>query len=92
MRIWKWPLTVTDRQTLPLPDGAEVLAVQVHGDTPHLWALVDEKAALARRVFATYGTGHRVPDCPGIYLGTYQIHGGALVFHVFEEEVERKRA
>jgi hypothetical protein len=31
-----------------------------------------------------YGTGHDMPDDPGQYVGTFQMHGGALVFHLFE--------
>ena len=85
MRIWKWTLTVTDMQSLPIPEGAKLLAVQMQGDVPQLWALVDEKARIVHRKFATYGTGNPMPDGdPGQYVGTYQICGGALVFHVFE--------
>lgn len=29
--IWKFPLEVTDRVTLPMPVGATVLSVGVHG-------------------------------------------------------------
>ena len=85
MRIWKWTLTVTDMQSLPIPEGAKLLAVQMQGDVPQLWALVDEKARIVHRKLATYGTGNSMPDGdPGQYVGTYQICGGALVFHVFE--------
>ena len=86
MRIWKWTLQVTDLQSLALPEGAKLLAVQAQGDMPQLWALVDEKALIEHRTFATYGTGNPTPDGDlGQYVGTYQTHGGALVFHVFEK-------
>jgi hypothetical protein len=85
MRIWKWTLTVADLQSLSIPEGAKLLAVQTQGDMPQLWALVNEKAQIVCRNFATYGTGNPMPDDdPGEYVGTYQMHGGALVFHVFE--------
>lgn len=85
MQIWKWTLQVVDLQSLPIPDGAKLLTVQAQGDMPQLWALVDEKAPIVHRNVASYGTGHPMPDGdPGAYVGTYQIHGGALVFHVFE--------
>ena len=85
MRIWKWTLAVTDLQSLSIPEGARLLTVQAQGDMPQLWALVDEKAPIVHRNFATYGTGNPMPDGdPGQYVGTYQIRGGALVFHVFE--------
>ena len=85
MQIWKFPLNVTDLQSHPIPEGAQLLAVQTQDDMPQLWALVDEKAPIVHRNFATYGTGNPMPDGdPGVYVGTYQIRGGALVFHVFE--------
>ncbi len=56
-----------------------------HADLLQLWAMVDEKAGITLRTFATYGTGNPMPDGnPGEYVGTYQINRGALVFHVFE--------
>ena len=61
------------------------MTVQIQHGMPQLWALVDEKAPIIYRTIATYGTGNMMPDGdPGEYVGTYQIHGGALVFHVFE--------
>lgn len=85
MKIWKWPLKVTDLQSLPIPSGSELLTVQTQNDMPQLWALVDEMATIVHRNFATYGTGTPIPEGDhGDYVGTYQIRGGALVFHVFE--------
>jgi len=84
MRIWKYTLAVTDRQSLSMPDGAHVLSVQVQGGMPQLWALVDEKAPQSLRHFDLYGTGNPVPSCPKKFIGTFQLHGGGLVFHLFE--------
>jgi hypothetical protein len=86
MRIWKWTLSKTDLQSLPMPEGAEVLSVQTQGEMPQLWALADEKAPIVLRTFATYGTGHPIPDGDNLsfFVGTYQLRGGELVFHVFE--------
>ena len=85
MKIWKWTLEVTDRQQLPIPKGAKLLTVQTQHGLPQLWALVDEEAPIVNRNFATYGIGNMMPDGdPGEYVGTYQIYGGAVVFHVFE--------
>ena len=85
MRIWKWELKIADQQFLPIPEGAKLLAVQMQDGMPQLWALVNEKAFIELRNFATYGTGNPVPDEPGEYVGTYQLRNGALVFHVFEK-------
>ena len=82
--IWKYPLKVTDEQTLDIPEGAEALAVQVQNGTPCLWVRVESTAPKTLRRIITHGTGHPVPKTTGRYIGTYQIDGGALVFHVFD--------
>jgi hypothetical protein len=88
MRIFKWTLAAADRQTLMLPVQAELLSIQTQDGAPQMWALVDECAARELRTFATYGTGNPMPDDPGTYVGTYQLRGGAMVFHVFETPSE----
>lgn len=88
--IYKYRLAVTDTQTISMPAGAKLLTVQVQsgnsaqGDHPYLWALVETVAPLEDRTFITVGTGHPVSDDSLNYLGTYQLHDGRLVFHVFE--------
>lgn len=87
--IWKYELVATDYQELKMPKGACVLTVQTQNDTPCLWALVDPQAEKESRIFETFGTGHPVccaADMQRNYIGTYQKHGGALVFHVFESK------
>lgn len=85
MRIWKWTLGVTDRQSVQMPRGAKLLTVQSQGDMPQLWALCDETAPKEPRLIVIHGTGNLMPnEPPGDYVGTFQIHGGALVFHVFD--------
>lgn len=81
--IWKFPLAVTDRQSVRMPAGAELLCVQVQRGVPCLWALVDPQAPLHEVELTTYGTGHPIDGDPGDYIGTYQLRDGSLVFHVF---------
>lgn len=86
MTVWKYPLAVQDRQTLDLPVGAQVLTVQVQDDVPCLWALVDVTAPTTPRVFHLRGTGHNADGvASALYVGTFQLHDGALVFHLFAE-------
>jgi hypothetical protein len=87
MRIWKWTMAVADLQTVEMPRGAQVLSVQMQGGAPQLWALVDEDARTEPRTFATYGTGNPMPEVftHGRFVDTYQMHGGSLVFHVFDQ-------
>ncbi len=80
--IWKFPLEVTDEQTVQIPNGAQLLSVQTQHATPCLWALVDPEAEPKPCIIQTYGTGHPIGEV-GTYLSTYQISGGTLVFHVF---------
>jgi hypothetical protein len=85
MTIWKYQLVTTDIQTVTMPEGADVLCVQTQDDVPCLWVLVDPKRPSVTRRFRTHGTGHPVDASVGRYVGTYQLLGGNLVFHVFEE-------
>lgn len=82
--IWKFPLDIEDRVRIPLPAGAQLLSVQMQGETPCLWALVDPAAEKEMRYIDVYGTGHEMPDKPGRYISTFQMMGGRLVFHAFE--------
>ncbi len=82
--IWKYPLEVSDVQTLVMPSSAEILAVQVQNGKPCLWARVDPDAPKTDRTIITHGTGHAVSEETGEYIGTYQLEEGQLVFHAFE--------
>jgi hypothetical protein len=84
--IWKFPLVVTDKQVVEMPRGAKILCVQMQGEKPCIWALVDPKTprSIGRR-FSIYGTGHPIQGGPGKFIGTFQMNGGSLVFHLFEE-------
>lgn len=85
MRIWKYRLNIIDEQQLFLPVDAKILTVQTQHGTCCLWTLVNEEnTAKEFRKIAIYGTGNPLPDNPGEYIGTFQMHGGDLVFHVFE--------
>jgi hypothetical protein len=83
MSIWKWQLDA-DVQTVMIPVGAKLLDVQMQGGACCMWGLCDEKADKQPRRIAIYGTGNPMPDNPGEYIATFQMHGGALVFHAFE--------
>jgi hypothetical protein len=81
--VWKFPLVMTDYQSINMPHGAEILTVEMQGDQPCLWALCEPENALRPRSIWIHGTGHRVGDIAR-YIGSVQMMGGALVFHVFE--------
>jgi hypothetical protein len=80
--IWKFTLKTTDEQVIEMPRGAKLLTVQMQDNRPQLWALVDSVKPNEQRTIATFGTGNPAED--GEYIGTYQMRGGELVFHVFD--------
>ena len=59
--IWKYPLAITDSQEIRVPAGALALSVQMQGDIPCLWVLVDPTADRDLWRITTVGTGHPVP-------------------------------
>jgi len=82
--IYKYTLT-PGRTTIELPEGAQVLTVQMQRDDVCLWARVDTAWPTTARVFDVFGTGHAMPDDPRlVYVATFQMAGGSLVWHVFE--------
>ena len=85
--IWKFPLSLQDKTVITMPRSAVILCVQTQFNKPYLWALIHEiDGPKIERTYTTYGTGHKHKAITGRYIGTYQLDGGALVFHVFEEE------
>ena len=86
--IHKFPLEVTDEQRIEMPEGSEILCVQVQHGQPCVWAKVIPDAAKVKRLFAVYGTGHPMTvRSADQYVGTFQLQGGALVFHVYTESL-----
>lgn len=91
--VWKFPLRLVDEQEVSLPDGAKILCAQVQGATLCLWALVDPDKPAATRAIRIYGTGRPIPDSDSlVYVDTFQVERGALVFHVFERSPREDRA
>jgi len=84
--IWKFPLQIQDRTLIRIPEGAKILCVQIQNEAPCLWALVRQTDGPKQsRVFRIYAKGHQHEKISGTYIGTFQLDGGALVFHVFED-------
>jgi hypothetical protein len=81
--IWKFALKITDRQHIRMPRGAQLLDVQMQGDTPCLWVIADPNNEPVLREIDIYGTGHLVSEGPNQHIGTIQ--DGAFVWHVFDQ-------
>ncbi len=85
--IRKYHLQPNKQQTIELPVGSRILNVDAKGDdTPILWALVDPDNDTEVKTLALYATGTELPHEPGRYLGSFQLFGGTLEFHAFEED------
>lgn len=87
--IWKYELQTTDESVIELPKNAEILTLQAQRDVPCIWALVDPNKEKEKRYFETYGTGHPFAVNASMfsirkYIGSYQLLGAELIFHVFE--------
>lgn len=91
--IWKHELAIAEDQTILLPEGYEILCVQMQSGFLCLWEKhnAGAKKTEARR-FMIYGTGHLIGVPLGLlrYIGTVQQHQfvdehvTTLVWHVFE--------
>lgn len=81
--IWKFEVD-SPNVHLEMPVGAEILCVQMQRDKPCLWAEVEPFNPIEKRSFMIVGTGHEIEFTNGKYIGTFQMHGGGLVFHLYE--------
>lgn len=86
--VWKFavPFRGPDVFTIDMPGDAEPLSVQIQHGEPQIWALVSTDALPMPRTFRIAGTGHPIGETVRRHVGTYQMAGGSLVFHVFEVE------
>jgi hypothetical protein len=68
-----------------MPKGATITTAQIQNGDLCLWAMVDTEEAMAWRCIRVISTGHEIGESEELaYIGTVQMAGGALVFHVFE--------
>lgn len=89
MKVYKYPFECTDMFSIKLPITYKVLSVQTQHDTPYIWILVDETQEVTQVLrFRMAGTGNVLPSDIFMwkFVGTFQLHGGQLVFHLFCKE------
>lgn len=84
-RVYKYPFEFGgDEFEIPMPKGAKPLNFQFQFDTLCVWALVDPEAPMVARKFRIAGTGHDIENADELtYVGSVQMQGGALIFHLF---------
>lgn len=85
--VWKFPFPVVDDFELEMPIGAQPLHVDTQNEVPCLWAIVDPNAPRVARKFHLAGTGHPLEEkyTKDKHVGSFQMRGGAPVFHLFKE-------
>ena len=83
--IWKYELDITDKQTIMMPPGAQILSVANQRGKLCLWALVEPAwSDLEARTIEIIGTGNPI-DLSGLWhehIGTVVME--PFVWHVFE--------
>lgn len=84
--VYKYRLEPGGFCLLAMPQAARLLCVQVQGDLPTVWALVDPKQPTVARKITILATGEPVKDDLVVanYIGSFQLASGALVFHAFD--------
>jgi hypothetical protein len=84
--VYKYKILDCGNFSISMPEGAEILCVQMQGDTPCLWAMADPKEVPILRSFCVRGTGHGFDDTEGRYIGTFQTEKGLFIWHLFEKK------
>lgn len=80
--IFKYLLEVTDRQTVKLQ--GRILSVEVQHRKVVLYAVADDEIEPSPVEIFIVGTGHPADHIAGFnFLGTVQLDGGVLMFHIF---------
>ena len=88
-RIFRYPLAITDYQTVKMPAKSKVLTAQIQKGELFVWAMVDpSEPSTVDYPFWIHGTGHPVEEMNSQtirYISTVQptTFGQSLVFHVF---------
>jgi hypothetical protein len=84
--IWKFPIPFSDIGSfeIVMPEGAQLLTVQLQNGKPMLWALVNEEAPRVRREFNIAGTWQKFHIGPPYhYVATWQ--EVPFVFHLLDK-------
>ncbi len=80
--IYKYPLNITDEQTINLPEGAKILHAGLDPQgVPCLWAAVYPANPSIPTVIYIIGTGWEMPKAADGHIGSFI--QGPFVWHVF---------
>ena len=82
--IYKYPIEITDEQTVSMPIGARVLSAQMQGTQLCIWALVEVGNVNCNRRVRIFGTGNTV-KLDGNWKFVDSVQERIFVWHVFVE-------
>jgi len=84
LRVWKYEITGKVFQ-IEAPRFLRVLHVETQGVVPCFWALVRPAHPPVLHRFQVAATGDRLPPATpaDAYVGTFLLHGGGPVYHLF---------
>lgn len=84
--IYKYPFEVNNKVSFSIPSGYKILSIQMQGDTPCLWVMVEATNITEVLELEIYGTGVNMPPVEygkeRVHISTFQDIG--YVFHVFQ--------
>lgn len=88
--IWKFPLSITDEQTIKVPQKAKFLSLIEQYDLPTLYFLVriDDSPLFQEVSLSIRGTGQPLTEqflSQAHFLGTISTYRGKLIWHVFSK-------
>ena len=86
--IYKYPIEMSNEFNILMPKYAEVLDVQIQHGKPYIWARVNTDEPVVVTPFALRGTGHECDVTDLSHVGTFQMDGGDLIFHLFTRRIE----
>lgn len=86
--IYKYPLAITDIQTIYMPAGAMILSAHNKNDTLCIWALVDTDRPKEQVKIRILATGEEISKDENLeqFISTVLFNDGRFVFHVFKEK------
>lgn len=84
--IWKYTIDAST-ETIEIPMGSKFLCLKLQRGIPTMWFTVNPDNDLEQVKIRVFGTGGEIEhQGDGLdYLGTFLLHDGSLVLHVFKE-------
>ena len=84
--VWKYELSLVNKQKIVVPVAFKPLSVQIQNGTLCLWAVVNSACDMKDVLITIEGTGMECNCFEHTYVGTVQL-SSILVFHVFAEDL-----